>query len=47
MKYTILRTEKADAQLRHLVFYKVRERDDTVIVYAVLDARRDYENLIF
>ena len=41
MKYRVLVVE------RHLVFYKVKERDDTVIIYAVLDARRDYENLIF
>lgn len=30
----------------HLVFYKIRERDFTVIVYAVVDARRDYTNWI-
>lgn len=27
---------------KHLIFYKVRERDFTVIVYAVVDAKRDY-----
>lgn len=31
---------------KHLVFYKVRERDKTVIVYAVVDSRRDYLNLL-
>ena len=30
----------------HLVFYKIRERDFTVIVYAVVDARQDYTNWI-
>lgn len=30
----------------HLIFYKIRERDYTVIVYAIVDARRDYANLI-
>jgi len=27
--------------------YKVRERDQTIIIYAVVDSRRDYVNLIF
>lgn len=31
---------------RHLIFYKVRERDQTVIVYAVLDYRQDYAHLV-
>lgn len=31
---------------QHLVFYKVREQDSTVIIYAVLDSRRDYRNLV-
>lgn len=30
----------------HLGFYKIRERDFTVIVYDVVDARRDYTNWI-
>ena len=88
MRYEIIRTDTADAQLRdllfyiaddsgdvdialaylnklehaiglladqpyygvivenHLIFYKVRERDFTVIVYAVVDARQDYANWI-
>ncbi len=31
---------------RHLVFYKVHEDDKTVIIYAIVDGRRDYHNLI-
>lgn len=41
MKFRVLPVEN------HLVFYKVRERDQTVIIYAVADYRRDYINLIF
>lgn len=41
MRFRVLPVEN------HLVFYKVRERDQTVIIYAVVDSRRDYVNLIF
>lgn len=40
MKFRVLIVE------RHLIFYKVRERDHTVIVYTVVDLRRDYLELI-
>ena len=40
MKFRVLIVE------RHLIFYKVRECDHTVIVYAVVDSRRDYLELI-
>lgn len=40
MRFRFLAVEK------HLVFYKVRERDYTVIIYAVIDSRRDYTDLI-
>ena len=30
----------------YLVFYKVRERDATVIIYAVVDSRQDYVDLV-
>ena len=75
MAYQIVRTAKADEQLRdivlyraevagsveaalefldrleliaekHLVFYKVDEERKMVIVYAIVDGRRDYLNLI-
>ncbi|HHX59643.1 MAG TPA: type II toxin-antitoxin system RelE/ParE family toxin [Epulopiscium sp.] len=31
---------------RHLVFYKVITEDQTVIIYAIVDGRREYRNLI-
>lgn len=31
---------------RHLVFYKINEIDKTVIIYAIVDGRREYRNLI-
>lgn len=30
----------------HLIFYKVRERDKTVIIHAVVDSRQDYVRLV-
>ncbi|WP_242843204.1 type II toxin-antitoxin system RelE/ParE family toxin [Lacrimispora celerecrescens] len=41
MRFRVLHVEN------HLVFYKVRERDHAVIIYAVVDSRRNYVNLIF
>lgn len=41
MKFRIVPVEN------HLVFNKVRERDQTVIIYAIVDSRRDYANIIF
>ena len=31
---------------QHLVFYKVNDTSKTVIIYAVVDGRREYKNLI-
>ena len=31
---------------RHLVFYKINETDKLVIIYAIVDGRREYLNLI-
>lgn len=31
---------------RHLVFYKVNEAEKVVTIYAVVDGRREYKNLI-
>ena len=31
---------------RHLVFYKTNEVDQTVIIYAIVDGRREYLNLL-
>ncbi len=31
---------------KHLIFYKVSEKNKTVMVYAIVDGRREYQNLI-
>ncbi len=31
---------------RHLVFYKINEEDKIVVIYAIVDGRREYRNLI-
>jgi len=31
---------------RHLVFYKINEVDHAVIIYAIVDGRREYLNLL-
>lgn len=31
---------------RHLVFYKINEEDHTVVIYAIVDGRSEYRNLI-
>ena len=31
---------------RHLVFYRINEEDKLVIIYAIVDGRREYRNLI-
>lgn len=31
---------------KHLIFYKVNEGNKTVIIYAIVDGRREYKNLI-
>lgn len=31
---------------RHIIFYKVNDKEGLVIIYAVVDSRREYENLI-
>lgn len=47
-KYSILRKQgyKVLAVERHLIFYKVNEGEKTVIIYAIVDGRREYKNLI-
>lgn len=39
-KYRVLIVEN------HLIFYKVRKRNQTVIAYAIVDSRQDYVNLV-
>ena len=31
---------------RHLVFYKINEAEKVVVIYAIVDGRREYRNLI-
>lgn len=47
-RYSILRKQGYRVLIveRHLVFYKVDEQEKTVIIYAILDGRREYLNLI-
>ena len=54
MKYEVIRTDTADAGIRkiilyiaqNLVFYKIDEVNKQVVVYAVIDQRQDYLNII-
>ena len=47
-RYSILRKQGYRVLIveRHLVFYKVNDKEKEVTVYAVVDGRREYKNLI-
>ena len=47
-RYSILKKQGYRVVIveKHLVFYKVNEEDKTVIIYAIVDGRREYQNLI-
>jgi toxin ParE1/3/4 len=47
-KYSILRKEGYRILVieRHLAFYKINEKTRTVTIYAIMDGRREYKNLI-
>ncbi len=47
-RYSILRKQgyRVLTVERHLVFYKVNECDKIVTIYAIVDGRREYKNLI-
>ena len=47
-RYSILRRQGYRVLIveRHLAFYKVNERQKTVTIYAIVDSRREYKNLI-
>ena len=47
-KYATLRKQGYRVLIveRHLVFYKMNEEEKTVIIYAIVDSRREYKNLI-
>ena len=47
-RYSILRKQGYRIVIveKHLIFYKVDEENKSVIIYAVVDGRREYQNLI-
>lgn len=47
-RYSVLRKQGYRVLIveRHLVFYKIDERAKEVIIYAVVDGRREYRNLL-
>lgn len=47
-RYSVLRKQKYRVLIveRHLIFYKVNEPMQKVILYAIVDGRREYRNLI-
>ncbi|NBH86743.1 type II toxin-antitoxin system RelE/ParE family toxin [bacterium C-53] len=47
-RYSILRKQGYRVLIveRHLVFYKVNEDEKVVTIYAVVDGRQEYKNLI-
>ena len=59
MKCKVIRTDKADEQLREIIFYiaddsgsidivldYLNERDKIVTIYAFVDGRQEYKNLL-
>ena len=47
-RYSILRRQGYRVLIveKHLIFYKVNENKKTVTIYAVVDGRQEYKNLI-
>ncbi len=47
-RYSILRKQGYGVLIveKHLVFYKVNETEKVVTIYAIVDGRREYKNLI-
>lgn len=47
-RYSILKKQGYRVVIveRHLIFYKINETDKVVIIYAIVDGRREYHNLI-
>ena len=47
-RYSILKKQGYRVVIveKHLAFYKVNEEEKTVIIYAIVDGRREYKNLI-
>lgn len=47
-RYSILKKQAYRVVIveKHLVFYKINEEDKIVVIYAIVDGRREYRNLI-
>lgn len=47
-RYSILRKQGYRVLIveRHLIFYKINEDKKEIIIYAIVDGRREYKNLI-
>lgn len=47
-RYSVLKKQGYKVLIveKHLVFYKVNEVSRTVIIYAIVDSRQEYKNLI-
>lgn len=47
-RYSILKKQSYRVVIveKHLIFYKISEENKTIIVYAIVDGRREYKNLI-
>ena len=47
-RYSILKKQGYRVVIveKHFIFYKVNEEKKTVIIYAIVDGRREYQNLI-
>ncbi|MCK9218263.1 MAG: type II toxin-antitoxin system RelE/ParE family toxin [Firmicutes bacterium] len=47
-RYSIIRKQDYKVVIveKHLIFYKANEKKKEVIIYAIVDGRREYKNLI-
>lgn len=47
-KYSILRKQGYRVLIveKYLIFYKVNDNENVVVIYAIVDGRREYKNLI-
>ena len=47
-RYSILKKQGYRVVIveKHLIFYKINEENKTVIIYAIVDGRSEYQNLI-
>jgi toxin ParE1/3/4 len=47
-RYSILKKQGYRVLIieKHLVFYKINNPDKTVIIYAIFDGKREYQNLL-